>query len=76
MVVHRLHFHLDAAVVQNQNVAWIHVFDQLLVIDADVGFGTGFLVHVGIEDKALAGCQGDLVIGETGNPQFRALQVS
>ena len=73
--VNGLDFHLDAAVVQYQDVAWLDVFNQLLVVNADALFIAGFLVHAGVQDKLLAGLEGHLVFREACDTKFWPLEV-
>ena len=61
---------VDAAVVQYQDVAWLDVFNQLLVVNADALFIAGFLVHAGVQDKLLAGLEGHLVFREACDTKF------
>jgi hypothetical protein len=75
VVADRLHFHLNAAIVQNQNVSRFHIFDQLLVVDADLFLGTRLLVHGSVQDKRLACLEGDLVLREPCDAQLGALQI-
>lgn len=75
MVIHTVHPHLDAAIVQHQDVAGADIVDQLLVVDANPLLGAGFFVHGRVQHEALAGGECDLVVGEPGNSQLGPLEV-
>ncbi|MCY1173090.1 hypothetical protein D9M73_132400 [compost metagenome] len=68
--------HHHATVVEQQLVAHAAVLDQVRVVDADhllVAFGQGM---AGGEGELITDLQLDLLVGEFGDTDFRALQVT
>ena len=74
VAAHAFDFELQAAVVEQQDVARLDVLRQILVVEADA-----FLVAelaVGVEDEAVADDQRDLAVVELADADLRALQVA
>jgi hypothetical protein len=68
-------FQRDEAVVEQQDVADLHVLGQILVGAADDGFIAGIDVVRGVEREGLAVLQVDLLVGETLDADLGATQV-
>ena len=74
LAAHRIDGQDDQAVVEQQQVARLHVTRQFLVVQAHA-LDVARRLARGVEDEFLAGLQHHLAFGELADADFRALQV-